>query len=142
MGSDFWFLLDDSLLMADFDYEFPLAITQSANNAFGQTQIPTALGGSTYINRMGSADPLPLESLPGGGDSGGEVFIDIDGNPVLIGAISMTLPWDGSNNSGYTDMVGVVSLSSAHDWIQSTVPEPSTGLVFGLAALIGLHRRR
>ena len=142
VGSDFWFLLDDSLLMADFDYVFPLDITQSGNNAFGQTQIPTALGGSTHINRMGSADPLALESLPGGGDSGGGVFIDVEGSPVLIGAVSMTLSWDGSNNSGYTDMVGVVSLASVDEWIQSTVPEPSSALVLGTLALLSIRRRR
>ena len=142
VGSDFWFLLDDSLLMADFDYEFPLDITQSDNNALGQTQIPTALSGSTHINRMGSADPLPLEALPGGGDSGGGVFIDVDGEQVLIGTVSMTLSWDGSNNSGYTDMVGIVSLASAEDWIQSTVPEPTSGLLFGIAIWAGFNRSR
>lgn len=142
VGSDFWFLLDDSLLMADFDYVYPLDITQSGNNALGQTQIPTALSGSTHINRMGDADPLPLEALPGGGDSGGGVFIEVDGQPVLVGTVSMTMSWDGSNNSGYTDMVGVVSLASADGWIQSTVPEPSSGLLFGLAAWFATRRRR
>lgn len=143
VGSDFWFLLDDSLMMADFDYAHPLDVTQSGNNALGQTQIPTALSGSTHINRMGSPDPLPLEALPGGGDSGGGVFVELDGEQVLIGTISMTLSWDGSNNSGYTDMVGVVSLAAGDGWIQSTVPEPSAGLLFGMAAIIAFrHRRR
>ena len=142
VGSDFWLLLDESLMMADFDYAYPLDITQSGNNALGQTQIPTALSGSTHINRMGSPDPLPLEALPGGGDSGGGVFVEQDGKQVLIGTVSMTLSWDGSNNSGYTDMVGVVSLAAGDGWIQSTVPEPSSAFLFGVAALLGVRRRR
>lgn len=142
VGSDFFFLLDDSLLMADFDYVFPLEQAQGPNEAFGSTRIPTALSGSRHINRMGSADPLLLEALPGGGDSGGGVFIDVDGEQVLIGTVSMTLSWDGSNNSGYTDMVGVVSLASVDGWIQSTVPEPSTGLLFCIGAYLASRRKR
>lgn len=142
VGPDFFFLLDDSLLMADFDYVFPLEKKQGSNKAFGNTRIPTALSGGTQINRMGAADPLPLEALPGGGDSGGGVFIDVNGEQVLIGTVSMTLSWDGSNNSSYTDMVGVVSLAAVDGWIQSTVPEPSTGLLLCVGSYFACCCRR
>ncbi|MBB6428278.1 S1 family peptidase [Algisphaera agarilytica] len=141
VGSDFWFLLDDSLLMADFDYPYPLELALPANSAFGDTAIPTILAGDRRINRMGAADPLALEMLPTIGDSGGGVFAEINGDSVLIGTISMNLAWDGSNNSSYTDMVGVVRLSHAGDWITSYIPEPGAFSVLFLSGAIALARR-
>ncbi len=141
-GADFWMLLDESLLLADFDYVFPLDHQTFGSNVFDQTNIPIALSGNRHINRMGDKTPLPLEALPGIGDSGGGVFVEIDGKPVLIGTTSMTLSWDGSNNSSYTDMVGVVSLSSCAPWIEFTIPEPSTAALIGVASCLLAGRRR
>ena len=141
VGSDFWFLLDDSLLMADFDYPYPLDLALPANAAFGDTPIPTILAGDRRINRMGSADPLPLEMLPTIGDSGGGVFAEINGYSVLIGTISMNLAWDGSNNSSYTDMVGVARLSHAEEWISTYVPEPGVVSLFVMSGALILMWR-
>lgn len=153
-GRDFWFLLDESLIMADFDYDASLGAQRSVSTALGQTAIPTILAGETPINRMGNEDPLALEALPAPGDSGGGLFIDTDDGPALVGVVSMTLAWDGSNNSSYTDMAGFAALSSAETWLQSTlpsaaianpaVPEPSAafiGLIGGGAMLLPRRRR-
>lgn len=124
-GDDFFFLLDNSLVMSDFDYSYPLTLTSSTSGALGETNIPTMLGNSRYINRMGDDTPIDLEYLPASGDSGGGVFIDSEFGPELIGVISMNLAWDGHSNSSYTDMAGIARLDIARDWISTTIPEPS-----------------
>ncbi len=128
-GSGFWPILSDDLLMADFDYPHTLAESLPMNLALGLTDIPTMLTGSQHINRMGQADPLELEYLPASGDSGGGVFIEVDGIEVLSGVISFNLAWDGSNNASYTDMVGIVPIGMMGPWFESNVPEPSTSVL-------------
>lgn len=141
-GKDFFPLLDNSLMMVDFDYPFPMEAALPSNQALGGTDIPTMLTGSTHINRMGDADPLPLEYLPAAGDSGGAAFMEVNGQSLLAGVISMNMAWDGSNNASYTDMAGIVDITDQHNWIVSTIPEPTTALCLLTASTGLLHRRR
>lgn len=94
----------DRILLADFDN--PATIPSDGNNT-------------------GSADPLGLEYLIAGGDSGGGLFLDSDGDDladVLAGVHSFG--WgrlDGTADSDYDDASGSTRLSSFNDWIDSII---------------------
>jgi hypothetical protein len=78
---------------------------------------PTRRNDSTF----GSSTPLDLEYLPAPGDSGGGLFIDVDGMTELAGITSYTSATDFVIDSDYGDLAGFVRVSSYLDWIESIV---------------------
>lgn len=114
---------------------------------------PGVLLGSDFDNPLNAADsdfgspiPLSLEGAVANGDSGGGVFVNVNGATYLSGIISFVAARDGSANSDYGDVNGFGRISAALPWIISTtnVPEPgSTALVIlGAALLYGRTRQR
>jgi hypothetical protein len=120
-------------------------------------------------NSMGSRTPLDLEGLIAPGDSGGGVFINVSGVNYLAGINSFLSAWDGKVNADYGDISGAIRVSAFNSWIDSvingpaptnlatslaadanavafttgsTVPEPATSVLFLIAAIAGLIRRR
>jgi hypothetical protein len=120
-------------------------------------------------NSMGSSTPLDLEGLIAPGDSGGGVFINVGGVDYLAGINSFLAAWDGRVNADYGDISGAIRVSAFNSWIDSVingpaptnlaislvadanavelttgsaVPEPATSVLFLVAALAGLIRRR
>lgn len=71
-------------------------------------------------NSFGSAQPSAYEFLPIFGDSGGGVFLDVDGEAQLAGIVSFfgSGP-DGIANGAYGDTAGITRVSQFVDWIQS-----------------------
>ncbi len=75
----------------------------------------------------GSTSPLDLEYLIAPGDSGGGLFIDVQGETMLAGVHSFG--WgilDGTPDSNYGDASGHTRVSSFIDWIMSFI-NPSAG---------------
>jgi hypothetical protein len=70
-------------------------------------------GDSAY----GSDTPLDLEYLIAPGDSGGPVFIDLGGGPLLAGVNSFGASFDGDTDSDYGDVSGHTRVSQFNDWI-------------------------
>lgn len=100
-------------------------------------------------NRQGS-NPVAtrLEGAVAPGDSGGGVFVTVDGVRYLIGINSysgyVTL---ATSNSKYGGLSGAVDLQQFHSWISANtgitaVPEPSALLLGALGGLLCMVRRR
>ncbi|MDB6078888.1 MAG: peptidase and chymotrypsin/Hap [Akkermansiaceae bacterium] len=91
-----------------------------------------------------------LEGSVATGDSGGGVFVNLDGKNYLVGINSYsgyldTMP--GGANSKYGGLSGATNLALYYDWIQTTtgiaaVPEPSAALLVLLAAVPLARRKR
>lgn len=100
-------------------------------------------------NSLPGSDPQPtrLEGNVTPGDSGGGVFITVDGQRYLVGINSYTSGFAPGLNSKYGSLSGAADLHFFHDWItQQTgiipVPEPSVVWLGALGALWVLRRRR
>ncbi len=88
-----------------------------------------------------------LEGNVASGDSGGGVFITIDGTRYLVGVISFTGGFSPGMNSRYGSISGASDLQQFHPWILdqtgvSAIPEPSAALLAALGALCLLRRER
>ena len=92
------------------------------------------------VNVTGDATPLDLEYLPQSGDSGSGVFIQDGGQWRLAGVMSFAALTAGQVDFGYGSLGGAVTVSRFNDWIDSVIPEPSTGLLL-LVGLSVLKRR-
>lgn len=111
--------------------------------------------GDSADNWSGSSTQLALEYLIAPGDSGGGLFINVDGTDYLAGVHSFYgatgLNGDTVTNGDYGDIQGSTRVSSYVDWISAT-----TGLSFSntdvsvplappylllLGGLIGMHAR-
>jgi hypothetical protein len=114
---------------------------------------PGVLLGSDFDNPLNAAEsdfgspiPLALEGSVANGDSGGGVFINVNGTTYLSGIVSFVAARDGSANSDYGDVNGFGRISAALPWIISTtnVPEPSSTalVILGAALLYGRARHR
>ena len=68
-------------------------------------------------NSYGSDVPLNLEYLIAPGDSGGPVFIDIDGVSLLAGVNSFGASFDEDTDSDYGDVSGHTRVSQFTNWI-------------------------
>jgi len=98
--------------------------------------------------------PLDLEGCATPGDSGGGLFVNYGGEEFLVG-ITSYVAWEGvdpwasrsSNRYGYYgDNNGYSRVSDAEQWILeksgiAMVPEPSSMIAAGIAALGFLRRR-
>ncbi|MEM1305266.1 MAG: trypsin-like serine protease [Planctomycetota bacterium] len=79
---------------------------------------------SPFESRLGDRSPLELEYLIAPGDSGGGLFIDVDGETLLAGVTSFGLSVDANGpNSDYGDLGGFTRVSSFVDWIEATLLE-------------------
>lgn len=127
-GPDFEGLFDTSFV-ADFD------------RPDGSTNVP----GST-------STATPLEGNVAPGDSGGGVFVEIDGEYRLVGITSYRATLDSypaGSNSRYGALSGATHLPLFHDWIAAEtgirpVPEPRVAVLLLLGALgpFGARLRR
>lgn len=89
-----------------------------------------------------------LEGAVAPGDSGGGVFVTVDGTRYLIGINSYSgAVSPATENSKYGGLSGAVDLQQFHSWILgetgiAAVPEPATLWICALVGLLGLVRRR
>jgi hypothetical protein len=69
------------------------------------------------VNMMGSPQPLPLEYMPTGGDSGGGAFIQKNGRWLLAGVVSYGHQ-TGSAETGWYGSTGFLTRVACYvDWI-------------------------
>ena len=87
----------------------------SSNLVFLDFDNPNSAADSSW----GSSTPLPYEFLPTLGDSGGGLFINVNGIDYLAGVDSVGASVDGFTNSDYGDMAGFTRVSQFIPWIQS-----------------------
>lgn len=104
----------------------------------GTTNAPASSPGATRLE--GNLAP---------GDSGGGVFIEVDGAWFLVGINSYTSGFAPGMNSRYGSLSGAANLHLFHDWIEGQtaiapvmIPEPATALLFAIAAASLCLRRR
>ncbi|MEM9019854.1 MAG: sigma-70 family RNA polymerase sigma factor [Planctomycetota bacterium] len=93
---------------------------------------------------------LATEYLIAPGDSGGGVFVEIEGQDYLVGVNSFLLALDGEADSDYGDLSGTTYLPDYYDWVYSvtgddlfvgSVPEPNTLILLSAGSLFVLRRR-
>ncbi len=104
---------------------------------------PDGTGNSLSSN----ANPTRLEGNVTPGDSGGGVFINVDGKRYLVGINSYTSGFSPGLNSKYGSLSGAANLDFFHSWIFATtgiaaVPEPGALVICCLGGLLCLRRRR
>lgn len=107
-------------------------------------------GDPTKNNPASSATPTALEGNVANGDSGGGVFVKVDGVDYLVGVSSYSGRLDimpGSSSGRYGALSGAAHLDLFYPWIFDqtgieAVPEPGSALLAGLGALTLLSRRR
>jgi len=114
--------LTDTAFIADFDHPD------------GSTNAP-----------MSSPVATRLEGNLASGDSGGGVFVDVDGRSYLIGINSFTGGFQPSMNSRYGSISGATYLGFFDEWILdrtgiSMIPEPSVAGLLALSLLLCLRR--
>ena len=83
--------------------------------------------GDASESTLGDATPLQYEYLPAPGDSGGAVFVDVEGSPQLAGVISFTVtvrPMDWWADSDYGDQGFSTRVSQFNEWIDDVVTQP------------------
>jgi hypothetical protein len=91
------------------------------------------------------AAPTRLEGNVAPGDSGGGVFIEIDGSFHLAGINSYTSGFSPGLNSRYGSLSGAANLHYFHSWIFETtgiqpVPEPSIPALLAIFTMLLLRR--
>ena len=102
--------------------------------------------GSTNADES-SPTATRLEGNLASGDSGGGVFITLDGKRYLVGINSYTGRFSPGAASSYGSISGAANLGLFNDWIfQNTgiaaVPEICSLWIFTLGGLLALRRRR
>lgn len=99
---------------------------------------------TTGTNQTGSSNWLDLEGNVAGGDSGGAMFIESNGDYLLAGINSFAGGPNGVPFGGYGYVSGYTSVSWNQQWIQSTsgVPEPGTMLVLAGIGAVAARRRK
>lgn len=101
---------------------------------------PLSAADSTY----GDSSPLALEMQVAPGDSGGALFVQDGSGYALAGVTSFIFATDGSPNADYGDFSAYTRTSAYLPWIYQVtgVPSPGAGLLFALAGLVSVRRRR
>ena len=117
LGSDRGF--NESILLTDFDS-------------------PIREADSTY----GSTVPTDLEYQVAPGDSGGSLFIEVDGAWQLAGVTSFINATDGFADGDYGDMSAYTRISDYNGWINSHIPSPSGALILASGMVVVTRRRR
>lgn len=102
--------------------------------------------GSTNANSSSPA-ATRLEGNVASGDSGGGVFVTVDGIRYLAGISSYTGRFGPGAASSYGSISGATNVELFHAWILdqtgiSAVPEPGSLSVLCLGGLLALRRRR
>ncbi|MFM9873791.1 MAG: trypsin-like serine protease [Fimbriimonadaceae bacterium] len=94
-------------------------------------------------NQTGTPNWLDLEGNLAGGDSGGAMFIESNGQYQLAGINSFVAGPNGVPLAGYSYLSGYTSVSWNQQWIASTtaVPEPGTMLVLAGLGAVAARRR-
>ncbi len=82
---------------------------------------------------LGSPLPLDLEYLTAPGDSGGGLFIEVDGEFLLAGVTSLGSTLDNDANSDYGDRAAFTRVSQFNDWINDTLQAHSPTIIPSLA---------
>lgn len=78
-------------------------------------------------NKTGSAEPLPLEWMPGGGDSGGGLFRQVNDRWQLAGIIIGGMSTEQlSKRSYYGGVSEYTRVSCFYNWIQQTIHDFET----------------
>lgn len=107
-----------------------------------------------FDNPAGTSDslgsgavPTRLEGNVTPGDSGGGVFVTVDGKRYLIGISSYTSGFSPGLNSKYGSLSGAANLDFFHSWIYNNtgigaVPEPGAWWLCALGSLLAWRRRR
>jgi len=96
------------------------------------------------FSNLGDPTPLDLEYLPASGDSGGPVFIDVDGRTLLAG-VHKAVAFLGlvpDTYFVYGDILLLERVSPVNAWIDSVIPEPATLALLALGMLAAARRRR
>lgn len=70
---------------------------------------------------LGTSSPLPLEYLTAPGDSGGALFVDVNGTMRVAGVTSFGSTIDGLINSDYGDRGSYTRVSQFITWIADTI---------------------
>jgi hypothetical protein len=105
-------------------------------------------GASNSLNSLNSDSvPTRLEGNVTPGDSGGGVFVMVDGVPRLVGISSYTSGFAPALNSKYGSLSGAADLSYFHSWIEEisgiqAIPEPTVWGLCCLGSLLAWRRRR
>jgi secreted trypsin-like serine protease len=104
--------------------------------------------GSTNADaNLSSPTATRLEGNVASGDSGGGVFVTVDGIRYLAGISSYTGRFGPGAASSYGSISGATYLDLFHPWIFdqtgiTSVPEPSGFWLFSLGSVLVLRRRR
>ncbi len=110
---------------------------ENANTPFMQTD------NDMLVLFFDSAPPnqVPFEALLQGGDSGGPLFVEINGEFILLGINSVA----SSGNPAFSGISYIGNQAAfVNNFIANAIPEPASGLltVAGLAGLVILRRRK
>ncbi len=103
--------------------------------------------GTSNSLTSGSPTPTRLEGNLTPGDSGGGVFVYVNGERYLVGINAYMSGFTPDLNGRYGALSGATNLFNFHDWIfQETgiaaVPEPATIWLCVMGGLLGFVRRR
>lgn len=105
------------------------------NNVFNHSRLMAVdfdnAGGGFLNNPYGSGTPLNLEYLTAPGDSGGGLFVDVEGEMKLAGVTSYISAIDFNVNSDYGDIAGFTRVSKFIDWIDDTIGPEVLAVLFG-----------
>lgn len=95
--------------------------------------------GKAQDNVIGSSVPTSYESILAPGDSGGGLFMNVNGRTTLVGVNSFVASTTGTANSTYGNLAGFTAIQPNVAWIQSVtqVPEPGSLALGVICALIG-----
>jgi hypothetical protein len=69
-------------------------------------------------------------------DSGGPVVVDFGLGNVVVGIHSYVMDNDGQGRGTYGDVLGATRVPLYSQWIQETIPEPHTAVLFGGALIL------
>lgn len=100
--------------------------------------VNTILGG-TIASLPGIQFALTLEGTTAPGDSGGPAFADFGNGLQLVGVTSWGVNPTALGNlygSGLGDITYLTRVSAFEQWIMATIPEPNTGLLFGIGVIV------